>query len=85
MDLKKFALCQHVANCDHFIAWDDAKIKRPTAEGYFIKRASEVNAINRNDGANLPSVYRLEKTLHFFSVIANWKIIVIIFSNKAIT
>jgi len=66
MDLKKFALCQHVANCDHFIAWDDAKIlkmeqnysKRRIAECYFInKRASEINVINRNDGANLPSVY----------------------------
>jgi len=31
--------------------------KRHTAECYFInKRASEVNVINRNDGANLPSV-----------------------------
>jgi len=31
---------------------------RRTAECYFInKRASEVNVINRNDGANLPSAY----------------------------
>jgi len=52
-------------NCDHFIAWDDAKIlkmepnfsKRRTAACYFFKtRARAVNAINRNDRANLLSV-----------------------------
>jgi len=68
MDLKSphYANNKNVANCDHFIAWDDATIlkmepnfsKRRTAECYFInKRASEVNVINRNDGINLPYVY----------------------------
>jgi len=54
MDLKKFALCQHVANCDHFVAWVDAKIlkmepnynKCCTAECNFINtRVSKVNVI----------------------------------------
>ena len=26
MDVKKSALCQHIVDFDHFIAWDEAKI-----------------------------------------------------------
>ena len=52
MNLQKSALCQHIATCDHFIAWDDAyslKIepryrKRRIAESFLInKRAKAVN------------------------------------------
>ena len=46
-DLKKSALCQHVAENDHFIDWYDAKIrtephwhKRRIAEGYLINQKS---------------------------------------------
>ena len=61
MNLQKSALCQHIATCDHFIAWDDAcilKIKpdyRKTidysiAESFLInKRVEAVNFLNRND------------------------------------
>ena len=66
-DLKKSALCQHVAENDHFIDWDNAKIlrrephwhKRRIAEGYLINQKSlELNVLNRNDGLIVPSVYK---------------------------
>ena len=66
MDVNKFVLCQHIVDFDHFIAWDEAKIlkmkanysKRRTAESFFInQRATEVNVLNRFDGANMPVVY----------------------------
>ena len=66
MDVKKSALFQHIVDFDHFEAWDDAKIlkieanysKRRSAESFFInQRATEVNASNRIDGANMPVVY----------------------------
>ena len=66
MDVKKSALCQHIVDFDHFIAWDKAQIlkmeanysKRRTAESFFInQRAAEVNVLNRIDGANMPVVY----------------------------
>ena len=48
LDLKKSALCQHVAENDHFVDWDNAKIfrrephwhKRRIAEGYLINQKS---------------------------------------------
>ena len=58
-DLKKSALCQHVAENNHFIGWDNAKIlrrkahwyKRRKAEGYLInQKFLEFNVLNRNDG-----------------------------------
>ena len=65
-ELKKFALCQHVAENNHSIDWDNAKIlrrecwhKRRIAEGYLIKQKSlELNVLNRNDGLIVPSVYQ---------------------------
>ena len=68
MNLQKSALCQHIATCDHFIAWDDAYIlkiephyrKRRIAESFLInKRAKVVNVLNRNDGLVLPSIYSM--------------------------
>ena len=68
MNLQKSALCQHIATCDHFIAWDDAYIlkiepdyrKRRIAESFLInKRAEAVNVLNRNDRVVLPSIYSL--------------------------
>ena len=46
IEVKKSALCQHVVDFDHFIAWDEAiKLKmeanyrkRRTAESFFINR-----------------------------------------------
>ena len=58
-NLKKSALCQHVAENDHFISWDNAEIlrrephwrKRRIAEGYLINQKSlELNVLNRNIG-----------------------------------
>ena len=66
-DLKKSALCQHVAENDHFIDWDNAKIlrrephwhKRRIPEGYLINQKSlELNVSNRNDGLIVPAVYK---------------------------
>ena len=66
-DLRKSALCQHVAENDHFIDWDNAEIlrreshwhKRRIAEGYLITQKSlELNVLNRNDGLIVPSVYK---------------------------
>ena len=80
MYVKKSALCQHIVDFDHFIAWDEAKIlkmeanysKPRTAESFFINQratidltnklfkiygATEVNVLNRIDGANMPVVY----------------------------
>ena len=66
-DLKKSVLCQHVAENDHFIAWDNAEIlrkeprwhKRRIAEGYLINQKSlELNVLNPNDGSIVPSVYK---------------------------
>ena len=65
MDVKKSAVCQHIVDFNHFIAWDEAKrlkmeanyCKRRTAESFFInQRATEVNVLNRIDGANMPVV-----------------------------
>ena len=65
MDVKKSALCQHIADFDHFIAWDEAKIlqmkancsKRRTEESFFkYQRATKVNFLLRIDGANMPVV-----------------------------
>ena len=65
MDVKKSALCQPV-DCDYFMAWDEAKIKkmeanyskRRTAESFLTnQRATKVNILNRIDGANMPVVY----------------------------
>jgi len=44
MDLKKSALCQHVTNCDHFIAWDDTKILK--MEPNYSKRLSAISLIS---------------------------------------
>ena len=66
-DLKKSALCQHVAKNDHFIDWDNAKILRKEphwhmrriAEGYLINNKSlKLNVLNRNDGLIVPTVYK---------------------------
>ena len=55
----------HIVDFDHFIAWDGDKIskmeanysKRRTAESFFInQRATEVNVLNRIDGASMPVV-----------------------------
>ena len=68
MNLQKSILCQHIATCDHFIAWDDACIlkiephyrKRRIAESSLInQRAKVVNVLNRNDGLILPSIYSM--------------------------
>ena len=64
-DLKKSALCQHVAENDHFIDWDNAKIlkrephwhKRRIAEGYLMNQKSlKGNVLNRNDGLIVSSI-----------------------------
>ena len=56
-DLKKFARCQQVAENDHFINWNNAKIlrrephwhKRLKAKGYLMNQKSlELNVLNRN-------------------------------------
>ena len=66
-DLKKLALCQHVAENDHFIKWNNAEIlrretnwhKRRIAEGCLINQTSlELNVLNRNDGLIVPSIYK---------------------------
>ena len=66
-DLKKSALYQHVAENDHFIDWDNAKIlrrkphrhKRRIAEGYLInQKILELNVLNRNEGLIVPSLYK---------------------------
>ena len=58
--------CQYIVDFDHFKKWNEAKIlktkancsKRRTAESFFInQRATEVNVLNRIDGANMPDVY----------------------------
>ena len=68
MNIRKSALCQHIAAYDHFIAWDDAYIliiepyysKRRIAESFLInKRAKAVNVLNRNDGVVLLCIYSL--------------------------
>ena len=68
MDVKKSALCQNIVDFDHFIAWDETKVlkmeaiysKRRTVESFFInQRATEVNVLNRIDGANMSVVYGL--------------------------
>ena len=66
-DLKKSELCQHVAESDDFIDWDNAKIlrreshwhKRRIAEGYLINQKSlESNILNSIDGLIVPSAYK---------------------------
>ena len=68
MNLQKSTLCQHLATCDHFIAWDVAYIlkiephyrKRRIAESFLIdKRAKVVKILNRNDGLVLSSIYSM--------------------------
>ena len=74
-DLKKSALCQHVAKNDHFIDWDIAEIirreqhwhNRRIAEGYLINQKSlELNVLNRNDGLFVPCVYKSFGAKNFF-------------------
>ena len=56
-DLKISALCQHVAENDHFIDWDNAEIlrrepywhKRRITEDYLTNQNTlELNVLNRN-------------------------------------
>ena len=63
---KKSALSQHVMEFDHRIDWDNVKIlkseshayRRGVAESFLInQKACSCNVINRNDGANFPTVY----------------------------
>ena len=63
---KKSALSQHVMEFDHRIDWDNVKIlkseshayRRRVAESFLInQKACSRNVINRNDGANFPTVY----------------------------
>ena len=63
---KKSALNQHVMEIDHRIDWDNVKIlkseshayRRRVAESFLInQKACSCNDINRNDGANFPTVY----------------------------
>ena len=63
---KKSALSQHVMEFDHRIDWDNVKIlksephayRRRVAESFLInQKACSCNVINRNDGANFPTVY----------------------------
>ena len=63
---KKSALSQHVMDFDHRIDWDNVKIlkseshayRRREAESFLInQKACSCNVINRNDGANFPTVY----------------------------
>ena len=66
-DLKKSALCQHVAENDHFIDLDNAKIlrrephwhKHRLTEGYLIiQKSLELSILNRSDWLIVPSVYK---------------------------
>ena len=68
MNLQNSTLCQHIATCDHFIAWDNAYVlkiephyrKRRIAEKFLInKQAKVVNVLNQNDGLVLPSIYSM--------------------------
>ena len=63
---KKSALSQHVMDFDHRIDWDNVKIlkseshayRRLVAESFLInQKACSCNVIERNDGANFPTVY----------------------------
>ena len=63
---KKSVLSQHVMDFDHRINWDNVKIlkseshayRRRVAESSLInQKARSCNVINRNDGANFPTVY----------------------------
>ena len=63
---KKSVLSQHVMDFDHRIDWDNVKIlkseshayRRRVAESFLInQKACSCNVINRNDGANFPTVY----------------------------
>ena len=63
---KKSALSQHVMDFDHRIDWDNVKIlkskshayRRRVAESFLInQKACLCNVIDRNDGANFPTVY----------------------------
>ena len=65
--LKKSSQCQHVAENDHFVDWDNSEIlrreppwhKRRITEGYLIDQKSlELNVLNRNDGLIVTSVYK---------------------------
>ena len=68
---KKSALSQHVMEFDHRIDWDNVKIlkseshayRRRIAESFLInQKACSCNVINRNDGANFPTVYSDSRT-----------------------
>ena len=63
---KKSALSQHVMDFDHRIDWDNVKIlkselyayRRRVVKSFLInQKACSCNVINRNDGANFPTVY----------------------------
>ena len=65
---KKSALSQHVMDFDHRIDWDNVKIlkseshayRRRVAESSLInQKPCSCNVINRNDGANFPTVYNV--------------------------
>ena len=60
------ALSQHVMDFDHRIDWDSVKIlkseshayRRRVEESFLInQKAHSCNVINRNDGANFPTLY----------------------------
>ena len=63
---RKSALRQHVVDFDHRIDWVNATTlksesyaySRRVAKSFLInQKACSCNVINRNDGANIPSVY----------------------------
>ena len=65
-NIKKSALSQHTMDFDHRINWDNVKIlmsdlhayRRRVVESFSInQKARSCNVINRNDGANFPTVY----------------------------
>ena len=61
---KKSALSQHVMDFDHRIYWDNVKILKSQSHAYRRRVVESLNqkacsciVINRNDGANFPTVY----------------------------
>ena len=65
VDLKRSALCQHVAENDHFIDWDNAEILRREPHWHkrriakFDKQKSlEMNVLNCNYGLIVRSVHK---------------------------
>ena len=65
VNTKKSTLSQHVMDFDHRIDWDNVKTlksahayRRRFAESFLInQKTCSCNVINRNDGANFPTVY----------------------------